>query len=343
MQALLSQSLDLDGALLQVNRFCNARCSHCSQSAPLVHRGASLLELSSEDWAKALDRLKSVGIRRVRFTGGEPFLRPDIEDLSWLAVEKDLEVSYVTNGQLVLRHLEWLREVKPSSLWISVYGFPALLYEQVSGLRGGLERIAHTVPALLESDIRVGFYFPVGNMTYDSVGTFTLFAYLLGVRSLKFLQVLPHGRASAKAGLGPAPLDAIEGVASQLADVHKQCPGLKIKLSMQSNQRSVLTRCGFRVPSDVTCHAGLQRLWTLDSVGGVLPCCLFLNKEGSQLFNIRDSDALFNWQSWSTSTVLHALSVQEPVRACPALGPFCEDRPEELSEFICPLTFAELG
>src|SRR2546427_6752736 len=108
-----------EGALLQINRFCNLACSHCSQSAPPLRKGAALKELALSDWTQVLAQLRDVGITQVRFTGGEPFARDDLVDLARAARAMNFEVSFVTNGLAVLPdNILWLKEVQPKAIWV---------------------------------------------------------------------------------------------------------------------------------------------------------------------------------------------------------------------------------
>jgi radical SAM protein with 4Fe4S-binding SPASM domain len=72
---------------------CNLRCGMCQHwrsARPAQLTGARLVEL--------LDELTALGCRKVHFTGGEPGLRPDLEELVAQAARRGLRVTLTTNA-----------------------------------------------------------------------------------------------------------------------------------------------------------------------------------------------------------------------------------------------------
>ena len=60
-----------------VTNYCNARCEHCFYWSELNSRAP---ELSADDFGRLFRSLRRP-VRTVRLSGGEPFLRPDLEDI----------------------------------------------------------------------------------------------------------------------------------------------------------------------------------------------------------------------------------------------------------------------
>ena len=331
------------GALLQVNRFCNLRCSHCSQAAPLVSASANLRELSTDAWKRVLVKLAQCAVPRVRFTGGEPFLRPDLAELSCAARTLGLEVSYVTNGLLLLRRtVEWLQDIEPTAIWISIYGYPAHVYEHVSGIPGSFERVLRSVEALVRKRLHLGMYFPVGTDNHAQVREFIRYAHSAGVRSLKLMQVLPHGRAVEAGALSTPSAAVLERTLDLVLEAMEHCQGMSVKFSLRSGQARLFQARGFTIPPDLRCSVGTQHVWTVDSLGKVLPCCLFLNKSAPELFDLSVGDVPA-WQSWDRRRSLQVLQVSaRGMRSCPAVGDADKPKARRADEFICPLSYAEL-
>jgi radical SAM protein with 4Fe4S-binding SPASM domain len=79
---------------LAITYRCNNDCEHCYNARP--RQGP---ELSTGQWKNILDRLWSLGIPHVVFTGGEPTLRPDLPELIAHA-EKNGQITGInTNGR----------------------------------------------------------------------------------------------------------------------------------------------------------------------------------------------------------------------------------------------------
>ena len=78
---------------------CDLRCAYCmpATGAKFVPR-PDLLETT--EFARAIEAFLRLGIRRLKFTGGEPLLRTDLEDLIGLFADK-AELGLTTNGTLL--------------------------------------------------------------------------------------------------------------------------------------------------------------------------------------------------------------------------------------------------
>lgn len=87
------------GVLLNVASGCNLHCRHCSAE---VFRELRDPELSHAEWKRVLNRLASVGVCAVVFTGGEPFSRPWTMDLIENAAELGFaRIDVETNATLM--------------------------------------------------------------------------------------------------------------------------------------------------------------------------------------------------------------------------------------------------
>ncbi|MCB9678377.1 MAG: radical SAM protein [Alphaproteobacteria bacterium] len=89
----------LDTLWLQVTgTVCNIACRHCFISCgPKVRKHDYM---TVEQCQAALDSAKSEGLRAIWFTGGEPFLHPDILELMDAALEVG-PLGVLTNGMLI--------------------------------------------------------------------------------------------------------------------------------------------------------------------------------------------------------------------------------------------------
>ncbi len=77
---------------------CNITCQNCYiESSPTNDR---LVYLTSAEVADFLDQLedRNWGVREIGFTGGEPFMNPEMVDLARLALKRGYEVLILTNA-----------------------------------------------------------------------------------------------------------------------------------------------------------------------------------------------------------------------------------------------------
>lgn len=94
---------NLLAASLMVTRRCTLRCGYCSRHTPLNP------ELETGQWLTLLDELARLGCAQVSFTGGEPLLRDDLDQLLRRGRDRHMKVSLNTNGMLVQRKLDVVR------------------------------------------------------------------------------------------------------------------------------------------------------------------------------------------------------------------------------------------
>lgn len=332
------------GALIQISKLCNYRCSHCSQKAPHFRINSHLPELSLNELETILDRLRSTGMTQVRFTGGEPFLHNDLELLCQKALELDLSVSLVTNGSLIFpNNIGWLEKVQPKEIWLSIYGFPAEIYENVTGINGTFSHTTSMIYQLIRKLPKVGLYYPIGNNNYKHIGEFIRYFYSLGVRHIKFPQIMGQGRATDSKEPFLFSFDALEWTLDCIVESILDCPEMRIQVSMRSGQTQLFASKGFLVPEERSCHVGLQNLWTINSIGSVFPCCLFMNEKKPVLFNLLSSEEFSNWRQWDYLEVLKLLGIQDSiVRSCPALPNRELSESNVFDDFICPLMYGEI-
>ncbi len=93
---------------LAVTDRCNLRCTYCMPAEGIAYLPEKKL-LSWEEMLRIVHVLNQLGIRKVRITGGEPFVRPGLMDfLQELAKIENLEICLTTNGVLLENHLDSL-------------------------------------------------------------------------------------------------------------------------------------------------------------------------------------------------------------------------------------------
>lgn len=81
---------------------CNLRCSYCDT------KWANDFDLKGENLTaeQILEYVLDTGVHNVTLTGGEPLLRPEIEELISMLVKAGLWVEIETNGSVSLKPLE---------------------------------------------------------------------------------------------------------------------------------------------------------------------------------------------------------------------------------------------
>ena len=109
---------------MELTERCNNNCIHCYINLPADDIKAKEKELSTEEIKDILKEAASLGCLKVRFTGGEPLLREDFEELYLFARRLGLKVLIFTNGTLITPQLaDLFARIPPlEKIEVSLYG-----------------------------------------------------------------------------------------------------------------------------------------------------------------------------------------------------------------------------
>lgn len=91
---------EVTGIRVSLTDRCNFDCIYCHNEGLGDTRGPMAprdTELTGDEVARILDVVAELGVEKVKFTGGEPMLREDLEEII-RSTPEDMEVSITTNG-----------------------------------------------------------------------------------------------------------------------------------------------------------------------------------------------------------------------------------------------------
>jgi cyclic pyranopterin phosphate synthase len=174
---------------------CQYRCFYCMPENPSFTKNADLL--SPAEFRAICGELVARGIEELRVTGGEPTVRPEFREiLTALSNVGARRLSLTSNGQLLERHLDFLRDVGCDHLNISLDSLDAGRFERIT--RGGDFR---AVMACIERAAASGFRLKVNAVVFrgvndDELPDFAKWSAVTGieVRFLEFMKIGPaHG------------------------------------------------------------------------------------------------------------------------------------------------------
>jgi sulfatase maturation enzyme AslB (radical SAM superfamily) len=172
----------------RVTRACNLRCSYCQ--APPNAKQLNLSELFD-----ALEYLARHGTRRVKFTGGEPFLHHGILPLVEKCRTLDMEPTIVTNGTVLPSgSLESLRNNR-ARVKISLHG-PRDVHNFLQG-QEVYDTVVATIKTLIEAGIETSIHTLLYRGSNLDLEAWVTFLTSLGVHKVSFMTFVPRGRGRA--------------------------------------------------------------------------------------------------------------------------------------------------
>jgi 12,18-didecarboxysiroheme deacetylase len=145
-----------------VTSCCNLTCTHCYAS---VGQNTGH-ELSTQEALAVIDDLAAFGCPVLLFSGGEPFVRPDILTLARYATQKGLRVVFSTNGTLIDEKLAAeIKSIGVSYVGISMDGMEAI-HDQFRNRKGAFQLALAGIRHCREAGVKVGLRV---TMTQDNV------------------------------------------------------------------------------------------------------------------------------------------------------------------------------
>ena len=146
---------------LEVTYRCNLICPMCPQAE--FFRDTSVKqwcskrgpEFSDREIMDLLHHLKGAGIRGINLSGGEPFIRGDINTIIAKVKELGLSCYISTNGTLIdEEHVEVIVRNRVDEIWLSIDG-NGKIHDQMRGVSGAYEKAFESLKRLSTSKKRI--------------------------------------------------------------------------------------------------------------------------------------------------------------------------------------------
>ncbi len=137
---------------------CNFRCPYC-MPRETFHEHYRFLKsterLSFEEITRLTRLFVQLGVKKVRLTGGEPLLRPNISELvgELTALEGVQDVALTTNGVLLTQHAAELKANGLHRITVSLDTLDAEIFKQMSGGFAERDRVLDGIRAAQDAGL----------------------------------------------------------------------------------------------------------------------------------------------------------------------------------------------
>lgn len=126
---------------------CNEMCVHCynpnSSREVCAVKKVATDELALEDYISVLDQLAEMGVPKVLFTGGDPFVKKDFIRILQYAHRKKFAIDIYTNGQSLYNNPGLYEQVLacfPHLIGLSLYSVDPAVHESITRVKGSCEK-----------------------------------------------------------------------------------------------------------------------------------------------------------------------------------------------------------
>lgn len=138
---------------VSVTEQCNLACVYCKPRTGVAERAQPPV-MSRNEVVQLVKVFTSLGIRKVRLTGGEPLLRRDLETIiAGISPEVEGRVHLTTNGLHLARRARALRDAGLAGVNVSLDAAQPAPFERLTG-KHGLDRVLAGLEAARAADLK---------------------------------------------------------------------------------------------------------------------------------------------------------------------------------------------
>jgi cyclic pyranopterin phosphate synthase len=176
---------------ISVTDRCNMRCIYCMPTNNMKWLDDTEV-LSFEEIIRLSSIFANLGVEKIRITGGEPLVRPSIENLikSIAKIRHFKSIGLTTNGLLLLERVEKLRSSGLNSVNISLDSFKEDRFKMMTGING-LDKVICSIQKAKDAglDVKINTVV-IRGWNDDEVVEFANFARHTGV-TVRFIEFMP--------------------------------------------------------------------------------------------------------------------------------------------------------
>lgn len=192
---------EIDYLRISVTDNCNLRCIYCMEESHKEFLNANE-KLSSDEIYKIVDQCAEFGIRKIRITGGEPLVRPDIVKLIGKINEiKGIEEIYLTtNGIFLLDKIEELVKNGLKGVNISLDSLQEERFKKLTRV-GQLSKVLEGIDKCLNLGVKVKLNTVlIDDINKDEIMDFVNLTFNAPI-DVRFIELMPIGIGSEHKGV----------------------------------------------------------------------------------------------------------------------------------------------
>jgi radical SAM protein with 4Fe4S-binding SPASM domain len=208
---------------IEITERCNSLCSFCHQG---YGSSRSSKQINLDQVVERLQWATEVGIQAIRFTGGEPLLHRDLEEMVRTANRSGFFVTINTNGLSSQKKYDLLNP------YVDMYkiSLPAInsdSLDKLTGVEGSFDKKNETIGHLLASGLEVQILSAIIGNTIGHLEKYVKFC-----NDIPGLTWSPLRLESSQDDLRPFVPEEIQALAEELSELMDKYPGSVPKLGL---------------------------------------------------------------------------------------------------------------
>ncbi len=177
---------------MAVTSDCNLKCIHCS-----AFRRETTDSLTTEEWCSVIDQCAEMGMTDLIITGGEPFLRKDLDALVRRVVKNGCIPDIFTNGTMLTdENLQKVKDAGCDTLFVSIDSPYAEEHDVLRGKDGTWQKAIDGIKRAVEMDMSVGLstYLGTEQIDKDYHRKYVKMSKELGIGEITAFDLVPTGK-----------------------------------------------------------------------------------------------------------------------------------------------------
>lgn len=164
-------------ASIELTYACNEACIHCyNPHSPregemgiqkIIPKG----EMTLTDYFALLDSMKQIGIAKIIFTGGDPFMKKDLMKILEYAHKLKFSITVYTNGQALYSNETFYKELKnlyPQYVGLSLYSTVPEIHDGITRRAGSCEKTKAVARKCYQDAISLQIKCPIMKANVDT-------------------------------------------------------------------------------------------------------------------------------------------------------------------------------
>ncbi|SYZ72589.1 Radical SAM domain protein [Candidatus Zixiibacteriota bacterium] len=289
----------------EITRRCNLTCPHCYSAATRK----ALNELTTTECLEIVRTIGEMGVKMVGWTGGEPLLREDLEEIAGAARKFGMKQGVTTNGVLLdEKRGKSLMKAGVTAMQVSIDGTTA---ERNRPMRNASDEEFEKALEAVRVSVRLGFKtslaMMIGQENLDDAPRFIHMAKKMKAHVVRFSGFVPHGRGKGQRSR----LEFTTRLGELKAFVSQFTGYEKMPIAFDPGFGPLPPYYEFH-----QCIAGKQMFY-LSCIGDVYPCTSLLSKE-FVVGNVRQRPLIDIWNDPNMTKMaeIPREKIHGPCRTC---------------------------
>jgi len=231
---------------------CINKCIYCSN-----YKKGGDANLSTDQIIEMINQVQNAGALAIGFTGGEPLMRDDLEDIIASVSDKSYSILFTSGYSLTEQRVQ---KLKKNGLTIASVSIDSHEEDEHNARRGSTHAFSDALQAIdlfSKAEIYTTASAVMNNsmQSWQEIEKFADFCYEKGAHELRILREIPSGKVC----------DSINNFD------YKKIENLQKKYNRNKNKITIMSLPHFESSQYSACNAGLFHMY-VDALGNLCPC-----------------------------------------------------------------------